>query len=54
MLAGLAVGVWKSPEDLHAIVKRGDLFTPKMRTSERDTLLAGWHHAVGRVLTSHP
>jgi glycerol kinase len=53
MLAGLAVGVWKSPEDLHAIVKRGDLFTPKMRTAERDKLLAGWHHAVGRVLTSH-
>ena len=52
MLAGLAVGVWKSPEDLHAIIKRGDLFTPKMRTAERDELLAGWHHAVGRVLTS--
>jgi glycerol kinase len=53
MLAGLAVGVWKSPEQLHAIVKRGDLFTPKMRIAEREQLLAGWHDAVARVLTSH-
>ena len=51
MLAGLAVGVWKSPEQLHAIVKRGDLFTPKMRPAERERLLAGWHDAVARVLT---
>jgi len=51
MLAGLAVGVWKSPEQLHAIVKRGDLFTPKMRAAERERLLAGWHDAVARVLT---
>jgi glycerol kinase len=52
MLAGLAAGLWKSPEDLHAIIKRGDIFTPKMRTAEREKLLAGWHHAVARVLTS--
>ena len=51
MLAGLAMGVWKSPEQLHAIVKRGDLFTPKMRAAEREKLLAGWHDAVARVLT---
>ena len=51
MLAGLAVGVWKSPEQLHGIIKRGDLFTPKMRAAERERLLAGWHDAVTRVLT---
>src|SRR5882757_216640 len=51
MLAGLAVGVWKSPEQLHGILKRGDLFTPKMRAPEREKLLAGWHDAVARVLT---
>jgi len=51
MLAGLAVGVWKSPEQLHGIIKRGDLFTPKMRAAERERLLAGWHDAVARVLT---
>jgi glycerol kinase len=51
MLAGLAVGIWKSPEQLHAILKRGDVFTPKMRTAELENLLAGWHDAVARVLT---
>ncbi len=53
MLAGLAVGVWTSSEQLHEILKRGYLFTPKMRTAEREKLLAGWHDAVARVLTSH-
>jgi glycerol kinase len=53
MLAGLAVGVWKTPQQLHAIIKRGDLFTPKMRTPEREKLLAGWHESVARVLASH-
>jgi glycerol kinase len=53
MLAGLAVGVWKTPQQLHAIIKRGDLFTPKMRAPEREKLLAGWHESVARVLTSH-
>jgi glycerol kinase len=52
MLAGLAAGVWKSAAELHAIVKRGDLFKPKMRAQEREKLLAGWHDAVARVLTS--
>jgi glycerol kinase len=51
MLAGFAVGVWKSPDQLHAIVKRGDVFIPKMRTAEREKLLAGWHDAVARVLS---
>jgi len=52
MLAGLAAGVWKSSEQLHTIRKRGDLFTPKMRTAEREKLLAGWHDAIARVRTS--
>src|SRR3984957_13976918 len=52
MLAGLAVGIWKSPDEMLAILKRGDVFTPKMRTAEREKLLAGWHDAVARVLTN--
>jgi glycerol kinase len=51
MLAGLAVGVWKSPDDLRSIVKGADVFKPKMRTDEREKLLAGWHDAVSRALT---
>src|SRR5271156_2601000 len=51
MLAGLAVGVWKSPDQLRSIVKGADVFKPKMRTDEREKLLAGWHDAVSRALT---
>ena len=51
MLAGLAMGVWKSPDEMHAIIKAADVFKPKMRTAERERLIAGWHDAVSRTLT---
>jgi glycerol kinase len=51
MLAGLAMGVWKSPEELRSIVKGADLFKPKMQNDEREKLLAGWRDAVSRALT---
>ncbi len=51
MLAGLAIGVWKSPDELHAIVEGGKVFRPKMQTAEREQLLAGWRDAVARALT---
>src|SRR5579862_168318 len=51
MLAGLAVGIWKSPDQMLAIVKGADVFKPKMEAAERERLLAGWHDAVSRTLT---
>jgi len=51
MLAGLAVGVWTSPDEMQAIVEGGYVFKPKMQTAERDRLLAGWRDAVARTLT---
>src|ERR1035437_7846033 len=51
MLAGLAMGVWKSPDELHAIVQRAKVFNPEMQTAEREQLLAGWRDAVARVFT---
>ncbi len=33
MLAGLAMGVWKSPDDLRAIVEGAQVFRPKMQTA---------------------
>jgi len=51
MLAGLATGVWKSPDELHAIAGGGKVFKPKMQTAEREQLLAGWRDAVARTLT---
>jgi glycerol kinase len=52
MLAGLALGIWKSPAQLHALLKGSYLFKPSMKAGERERLLAGWHDAVSRVLTS--
>ncbi|MGB8411985.1 MAG: glycerol kinase GlpK [Candidatus Binatus sp.] len=51
MLAGLAMGVWKSPDELHAIAGGGEVFKPKMQSAERELLLAGWRDAVARALT---
>jgi glycerol kinase len=51
MLAGLAMGVWESPHEMHAIIKAADVFKPKMQTAERERLIAGWHEAVSRTLT---
>jgi glycerol kinase len=51
MLAGMTVGIWKSPDEMLAIVKGADVFKPKMQSAERERLLAGWHDAVTRTLT---
>jgi len=51
MLAGLAVGIWKSPDEMLTLVKDADVFVPKMQSAERERLLAGWHDAVSRTLT---
>jgi glycerol kinase len=51
MLAGLAMGVWKSPDEMLAIINAADAFKPKMQTAERERLIAGWHEAVSRTLT---
>jgi len=51
MLAGLAMGVWKAPRELEALVEAADVFKPKMQSREREQLLAGWRDAVSRVVT---
>jgi glycerol kinase len=49
MLAGLAVGLWRSPADLAALGGSGRLFRPSMSPAERERLVRGWHAAVARV-----
>jgi glycerol kinase len=49
MLAGLAVGLWRSPGDLAALAGSGRVFRPSMRPAERERLISGWHAAVARV-----
>jgi glycerol kinase len=47
-LAGLATGFWKSLEEVRILWQEDAAFTPRMDASKRDSLLAGWHKAVGR------
>lgn len=49
-LAGLAVGVWKTKEDLVANWKLDKRFEPKMEVPKRTALYAGWQKAVKRSL----
>lgn len=47
-LAGLAVGIWKSQEELESFWKSERVFEPRMNDDQRDTLYAGWRKAVAR------
>ena len=49
-LAGLAVGVWKSCEELQSLWHCDVTFEPTMEPVRREKLLHGWHKAVGRSL----
>ena len=48
--AGLASGVWFDLATLSRTRAQGDVFTPSMKRSERNCLIAGWHDAVRRTL----
>lgn len=49
-LAGLAVGVWDSRGTLARLWKCDTTFAPDMDAARRESLLKGWHKAVGRSL----
>ncbi len=51
ILAGLVAGVWRSASDLKTLRKLDRAFRPRMQTTEREQLLAGWRDAVSRTLT---
>ncbi len=48
-LAGLAVGVWSSQEEIAAQWQVDREFHPQMSASERDRLYAGWQRALARA-----
>lgn len=48
-LAGLAMGMWTSTEELEATWQLDRRFEPSMAPSDRDRLLGRWHDAVRRV-----
>ena len=49
-LAGLAVGVWDSLEDIEANREVDRVFTPEMPIEERNKYYAGWKKAVTRAM----
>lgn len=49
-LAGLAVGVWTSLDEIERIPRAVDRFEPRMPDEERKRLLAGWQDAVFRTV----
>ena len=50
LLAGLATGVWSSQEEVKRRIRTDRLYEPAMEEARRQTLLRGWHKAVGRSL----
>jgi glycerol kinase len=49
-LAGLAVGYWKSIEDIQQQWQIDTTFTPSMDDDKRNTLTNGWHRAVNTTI----
>ncbi len=49
MLAGLALGWWKSTDDLAALPKHVQTFEPRMGAEQREHLRAAWRLAVRRA-----
>jgi glycerol kinase len=49
-LAGVAEGVWASPEEVNARWSADASFTPAMDDTERANRTAAWHRAVDRSL----
>ncbi|GHU51212.1 glycerol kinase [Spirochaetia bacterium] len=47
-LAGLAVGFWDSLDEVTTKWQCDKRYTAQMEAAQRNTLLAGWHKAVGR------
>ena len=50
-LAGLAVGVWESREQVAAIWKTDTVFQPRWTEGQRDEQLKQWHRAVLRAMS---
>lgn len=50
-LAGLAVGYWKSREDILEHIKISRTFSPEISTQEREARMAGWKKAIRCTMT---
>lgn len=53
-LAGLAIGYWKSIDEIRAQWQVERMFSPSGDTDKVEREIAGWHDAVNRVLSAYP
>lgn len=53
-LAGLAIGYWKSIDEIRAQWQVERMFSPSGDTEKVEREIAGWHDAVNRVLSAYP
>jgi glycerol kinase len=51
-LAGLSTGFWRSRDELQALPRPTTRFEPRMASSQRADLLAGWREALSRCRTA--
>jgi glycerol kinase len=49
-LAGLALGTWRSLDQIEALPKSFERFEPRLGEAERDATIAEWQGAVDRCL----
>ena len=49
-LAGLAVDIWGSVDELASLGSSVDVFNPKMNPDVRAELINGWRSALGKTL----
>ena len=54
MLAGMALGWWKSPANLAALPKDAEVFQPRMGAAQREKLRESWRLAVRRARLREP
>ena len=50
--AGLATGLWSGLDNLPVNASEADCFEPRMRSAERERLIAGWKRSVVRALSA--
>ena len=53
-LAGLAIGYWKSIDEIRAQWQVERIFNPSGDTEKVEREISGWHAAVNRVLSAYP
>jgi len=52
-MAGLAIGLWNSKDEIKALRQTDKVFTSHMESQERERLYRGWKEAVRRTLSSY-